>query len=72
VDNLTLHFLHKHTFLISHLLAAKILKTKYKSKQQFVIQYSIDGERQNAILRQKNNCQRQFIDNSAGFLFDCF
>ncbi|KFO70575.1 hypothetical protein N303_14805, partial [Cuculus canorus] len=32
VDNLTLHFLHKHIFLISHLLVAKILK--YKSKQQ--------------------------------------
>lgn len=37
VDNLTLHFLHKHTCLISHLLVARILKTKYKSKQQFVI-----------------------------------
>ncbi|KFV75435.1 hypothetical protein N308_07188, partial [Struthio camelus australis] len=35
VDNLTLHFLHKHTFLISHLLVSKILKAKYKSKQQF-------------------------------------
>ncbi|KFZ59930.1 hypothetical protein N338_04651, partial [Podiceps cristatus] len=34
VDNLTLRFLHKHIFLISHLLVAKILKAKYKSKQQ--------------------------------------
>ncbi|KFP59727.1 hypothetical protein N322_03099, partial [Cariama cristata] len=34
VDNLTLHFLHKHIFLISHLLVAKILKVEYKSKQQ--------------------------------------
>ncbi|KGL88894.1 hypothetical protein N301_16242, partial [Charadrius vociferus] len=34
VDNLTLHFLHKHICLISHLLVAKILKAKYKRKQQ--------------------------------------
>ncbi|KFO98128.1 hypothetical protein N300_07904, partial [Calypte anna] len=34
VYNLTLHFLHKHIFLISHLLAVKILKAEYKSKQQ--------------------------------------
>lgn len=34
VDNLTLHFLRKHIFLISHLLFAKILKAEYKSKQQ--------------------------------------
>ncbi|KGL84710.1 hypothetical protein N309_07626, partial [Tinamus guttatus] len=34
VDNLTLHFLHKHTFLISHLLVSKNLKAEYKSKQQ--------------------------------------
>lgn len=44
VDNLTLHFLHKHIFLISHLLVAKILKAEYKSKQQSTMQYSMDGK----------------------------
>ncbi|KFU94561.1 hypothetical protein M959_04433, partial [Chaetura pelagica] len=34
VDNLTLHFLHKHIFLISHLLPVKILKAENISKQQ--------------------------------------
>ncbi|KFP75304.1 hypothetical protein N311_11934, partial [Apaloderma vittatum] len=34
VDNVTLHFPHKHIFLISRLLVAKILKAEYKSKQQ--------------------------------------
>lgn len=44
VDNLTLHFLHKYTFLRSHLLVAKILKAKYKSKQQSAMEYSMDGK----------------------------
>lgn len=59
VDNLTLHFLHKHIFLISHLLVAKILKAEYKSKQQSTMQYSMDGKWQNTIFSKKNNCQRQ-------------
>lgn len=64
VDNLTLHFLHKYTFLRSHLLVAKILKAKYKSKQQSAMEYSMDGKWQNTIFRKENNCQRQVAINT--------
>lgn len=44
VGNLTLHSLHKHIFLISHLLVVGILKAEYKSKQQSAMLYSMDGK----------------------------